>query len=69
MASLSFKPSQLRILSGLFTNLAAGWVGAMIITPNFSDVTNFRGAFVLLFDAVAAIVSLVIAFLIEERNL
>lgn len=68
MASLPFKPSQLRILSGLFTNLAAGWFGAMIIAPNFSDVSSFRGVFVLLFDGLAAIVSLVIAFLIEERT-
>jgi uncharacterized membrane protein YeaQ/YmgE (transglycosylase-associated protein family) len=63
-----FTTAQRRILSGLFTNLAAGWIGAMIITPNFSDITTFHGAAVLIFDGSAVILSLLMAFFIEEHN-
>lgn len=66
MAVPLFSAGQRRVLAGLFTNLTAGWVGAIIIAPNFSDIFTFSGGFILLFDALAAIVCLVVAFYLEE---
>ena len=34
-----FTSPRRRVLSGLFTNLSAGWIGAVFIFPNFSDLT------------------------------
>lgn len=62
-----FSESRLSVLSGLFTNLAAGWIGAIIIFPNFSDLSFFFNKFILLSDLVAAIICLLVAFWLEER--
>ena len=36
-----FTKSWLRVLSGLFTNLAAGSFALVVITPNFIGIDNF----------------------------
>jgi len=33
--TVSLTIAQTRFLAGLFTNLAAGWLGILFITPNF----------------------------------
>ena len=63
-----FSKAKLRVLSGLFTNLAAGWVGAVFIFPNFSDLSSLVNKLVLTYNALAAIVSILIAFWLEERS-
>lgn len=63
-----FTPAKVKVLSALFTNLSAGWIGAVIIFPNFSDLSSFWGKFLLTFDIVAAIVCLIVAFWFEERT-
>jgi len=63
-----FTSAKLKVLSGLFTNLSAGWIGAVVIFPNFSDLSSFWGKFLLTFDVIAAIVCLIIAFWFEERS-
>lgn len=35
-ARISLGVAQTRFLAGLFTNLAAGWLGVLFITPNFN---------------------------------
>ncbi|OGE15555.1 hypothetical protein A3F00_01935 [Candidatus Daviesbacteria bacterium RIFCSPHIGHO2_12_FULL_37_11] len=50
------------IVSDLFVNLSAGWVGAIIITPNFSDTTGLKKWVVLTGNLIGVIVSLLIAF-------
>ena len=50
------------IISDLFVNLSAGWVGAIIITPNFSDATGLKKWVVLTGNLIGVIVSLLIAF-------
>lgn len=63
-----FVASRLRVLSGLFTNLTAGWIGAIFIFPNFSDLSTLANKLVLTYDVLAAIVCLLVAFLLEERS-
>lgn len=63
-----FTPTKQRVLSGLFTNLSAGWIGAILIFPNFNDLSNNENKVVLFFDIIAAIVCLLIAFWFEERK-
>lgn len=63
-----FSASKRRVLSSLFTNLTAGWIGALIIVPNISDLSQIQDILVLILDVFAAIVSLSIAFWFEERS-
>lgn len=58
-------PAKLRVLSGFFTDLAAGWFGAMIIVPNFSGLNTPNDYALLMFDVLFGIVSLMVAFQLE----
>lgn len=62
-----FTKARQRVLSGLFTNLAAGWMGAIFIFPNFNDLLKTSNQLLLIVDIISAIVSLIIAFWFEER--
>jgi hypothetical protein len=64
-----FTPAKLKVLSGLFGNLAAGWLGAAIITPNFADLSELISKLVLTADIVFAILCLLLAFWFEEKSL
>lgn len=57
-----FTKTRKRVLSGFFGNLSAGWVGAILVFPNFLSLTHLKDIFVLLTDIFAAIVCLVLAF-------
>lgn len=50
------------VISDLFINISAGWVGAIVITPNFSDAKGLKKWFVLTGNLLGVIVSLLIAF-------
>jgi len=66
--NLFFTSPRLKVLSGLFTNLSAGWIGAIIIFQNFSNLSVFKDKLILLNDTLAAIMCLLIAFWLEERS-
>ncbi|MDZ7586663.1 MAG: hypothetical protein U0946_02820 [Patescibacteria group bacterium] len=55
------------ILADLLVNLSAGWLGAVLIVPNFSKETGLRKLWVLTGDLVMGILSLLLAF--KLRNL
>jgi hypothetical protein len=61
-------PPRLKVLSGLMTNLAAGWIGAVIIVPNFSRLPWRDSIQTLLLDVGLAIVSMYLAFRFEEDS-
>ena len=63
-----FTASKLKVLSGLFSNLSAGWIGAALIFPNFSNLLTVQNKLILTMDIVVAIVCLLIAFWLEERS-
>lgn len=62
-----FTPARLKVLSGFFANLAAGWFGAIVILPNFSDLTELESKLVLTGDGFFATVCLLLAFWFEEK--
>ena len=69
MAKLKiFTRSRLTVLSGLFTNLSAGWIGAILIFQNFSDLAVLDNKIILTTDIITAIVCLLIAFWLEEKS-
>ncbi|OGE18021.1 hypothetical protein A2769_01140 [Candidatus Daviesbacteria bacterium RIFCSPHIGHO2_01_FULL_37_27] len=61
-----FTKPWLKVLSGLFTNLAAGWFGAVFIVPAFADTTHLSGIIVLIRYLLSGIISLLISVKIEE---
>jgi len=63
-----FTSPRVRVLSSLFTNLAAGWIGAILIFPNFSDLAGLPNKLVLILDILAATVCLLVAFWLEEKG-
>lgn len=63
-----FTSPRLKVLSELFTNLTAGLVSAIFITPNFSDLSLLNNQVVLITDLIAATVCLLTAFFFEERT-
>ncbi len=69
LAKTLFTPTRLKVLSGLFANLSAGWIGAFLIFPNFSDLAEIQNKIILTLDIFAAIVCLLIAFWLEERSM
>lgn len=65
---LLFTKPRLKVLSALFTDLSAGWIGAVIIFQNFSNLSLFKDWLILITDIIAAIVCLLVAFWLEERS-
>lgn len=63
-----FTSAKMRVLSALFTNLAAGWIGAILIFPNFSDLASLSDKLVLILDILAVTVCLLVAFWLEEKG-
>ena len=63
----SFSLAQVRFLAGLFTNLSAGWLGVIFITPNFSDLNNPKDQFHLIYSIVSVIMYSVLAIRLEEK--
>ena len=63
----SFSLAQGRFLAGLFTNLSAGWLGVIFITPNFSDLNNPKDQFHLIYSIVSVIMYSVLAIRLEEK--
>lgn len=59
-------PTVFSIASELFINLAAGWLGVVIIVPNFSGERGVRKWLVLTTDIVFAIVCLTLAFVLRK---
>lgn len=58
--------SWLRVLSGFFTNLAAGSLGLIILTPNFIPIDSVGKLLPLTYDISLAIVALVTAVKLVE---
>ena len=58
--------AKLRVLSGFFTNLAAGWFGAVIIFPNFEQPPTPNSLTLLTFDLLFGIPCLLVAFQLED---
>ena len=55
----------LSVLSDLFVNLAAGWLGAVFIAPNFSSEKKSKVWLVLIVDLVSAILCLLVALFLK----
>lgn len=55
-----------RFFAGLFTNLAAGWIGVIFIAPNFSDLSKIGDVWVLTFDVFFAILFSWLGIKLEE---
>lgn len=57
----------LRVLSGLFVNLAAGWFGTIFITSLFFSQPSLTSTILLTRNLILGIVSLLTAVKIEEK--
>jgi len=62
-----FTAAKLRVLSGLFINLAAAWLTAAALTPNFVALNKPFNLIVLTYDIFGATVFLILAAKIEEK--
>lgn len=60
-------PIRVRVLSGLFTNLAAGWLGSVFIFSSLAELVSRADVIILLANAGFGIVCLQIAFILEEK--
>lgn len=63
-----FSRSWTKVFSGFFTDLAAGWIGAVFIFPNFSDLSEWGNRLVLTGDVVSAIFCLLVANWFEKKG-
>lgn len=59
--------AETRFLANLFTNISAGWIGVIIITPNFADLTRVKDITILIFNLVSVILFSGFAIRMEER--
>ncbi len=56
------------LVSEICVNLSAGWIGAILIIPNFADAPFPRNVLTLTADFVLAIVSLIVAFYLRKQK-
>lgn len=63
-----FTPIRLNILSQLFTNLAAGWFGVVIIIPGITQLNNLGDILWLIKNLVFGMIALFIADRLAERG-
>jgi len=61
--------TRLLVLSELFVNLSAGWLGVVLITPGFGPLTEPKTLLVLTKDILFAILCLLIAIRLREMKL
>lgn len=62
---MKLDPIFITILSDLFTNLSAGWIGAAIIIPLNATIPNIKLG-LLIVNIILAIVSLAISFALKK---
>ena len=55
---MKFDPIWLSALSDLFINLSAGWLGTVIILPNYVKERGMKKILILISNLIASIVSL-----------
>lgn len=67
---MKFKPSnkERRFLAGLFTNLAAGWIGVILISPGLGNISRSWDYFILTINFLAAIICSVLAIKFESEK-
>jgi hypothetical protein len=53
-------------LADLLINLSAGWVGAILISPNFTWASRNKKIIVLTTDVILATISLVLAVILKQ---
>lgn len=58
-----FNKNRRKVLSSLFTNLSAGWIGAIFIFSNFSNLAKLNDTLILISNIVAAKVKFINRFL------
>lgn len=63
---MRLSPVWLAVFSDLFVNLSAGWIGAVIIVPNFSKEKGNRRRIILTVDILGAIFCLGTAFVLRR---
>ena len=63
---MKFDSALVLIFSDLFVNLSAGWLGALIIVPNFSSEKGVKKLLVLTADILGIILSLFIAYKLKK---
>lgn len=54
------------VISDLLINLSAGWIGALIIVPNYSQGSSKRKLIILTMDIIFAIFSLMGAYQLRK---
>jgi len=63
-----FTPNRLSILSQLFTNLAAGWFGVVLIIPGVAKLESFDDFLWLTKNLLFGILSLLVAMTLSEKG-
>jgi len=63
-----FTPTRLAILSQLFTNLAAGWFGVVLIIPGVTKLGNFEDFLWLTKNLLLGILSLLVAMILSQKE-
>jgi len=63
-----FTQKRLDILSQLFTNLAAGWFGVVLIIPGITKLETFDDFLWLTKNLLLGILSLLVAIILSERG-
>jgi hypothetical protein len=58
---------QTRFFANLLTNLSAGWIGVIIISPNFTNLQEKGDLSLLIFDVIFAIIFSDMAIRMEKR--
>lgn len=63
-----FTPTRLAILSQLFTNLAAGWLGVVLIIPGVTKLETFGDFLWLTKNLLLGILSLLVAMILSGKG-
>ena len=63
-----FTPARLNIFSQLFTNLAAGWFGVVLIIPGITKLETFSDFLWSTKNLLLGILSLMVAMILSEKG-
>ena len=67
--NIFFNSARMKVLAGLFTNLAAGWIGLVIITLPVPKQLSPESIAALTFDVLLATLCVLIAFELEKKSI
>lgn len=68
MTMKKYNKSLLKVSSTVSSNLSSGWIGLVMVTPNFMPLNTINNFYALIMNIGLAILSFIIAVALDQKS-